>query len=150
MNLKGKTTSMVILATVLWVVITICGWMGQHIVGMVLGVVLMLIHMILGAAKKGILDKKFFIYPILVWAILWAATFILSHYHSKIFGIAMPNFTILGFHPSFAWTVLTYWIGGMLTLTVGFVLYKDLWLSDEDWDNFKNSLQEINQKKEVS
>ncbi|HHV45347.1 MAG TPA: hypothetical protein GXX53_00340 [Tissierellia bacterium] len=147
MKLKGKTTSMVILSTVLWVVITLCGWMGHHIVGMVLGVVLMLIHMMLGASRNGELDKKFFIYPLLSWAVLWTASFILSEYHSNLYGTAMPDFTILGFHPSFAWTVLTYWIGGMLTLTAGFVLYKDLWLSEEDWDNFRNSLQEINQKR---
>jgi len=147
MKLKGKTTSMVILSTVLWVVITLCGWMGHHIVGMVLGVVLMLIHMMLGASRNGELDKKFFIYPLLPWAVLWTASFILSEYHSNLYGTAMPDFTILGFHPSFAWTVLTYWIGGMLTLTAGFVLYKDLWLSEEDWDNFRNSLQEINQKR---
>lgn len=150
MNLKDKTTSMIILTTVLWVIITVCGWTGRHVVGMVLGVGLMLVYMMLGAAKKGVLNKKFFIYPLLLWAVLWVASFILSDYYSNLFGIAMPSFTILGFHPSFAWTILTYWIGGVLTLTVGFVLYENLWLSAEDWDDFRNSLQEVNRKKEVS
>lgn len=149
-NLKDKTTSMIILTTVLWVIITVCGWTGRHVVGMVLGVGLMLVYMMLGAAKKGVLNKKFFIYPLLLWAVLWVASFILSDYYSNLFGIAMPSFTILGFHPSFAWTILTYWIGGVLTLTVGFVLYENLWLSAEDWDDFRNSLQEVNRKKEVS
>lgn len=147
LNLKGKTIAMIILIVILWVIITICGWIGQHVVGMVLGVGLMLMHMMLGAAKKGVLNREFFIYPLLLWAVLWAASFILSDYYSNLFGIAMPSFTILGFHPSFAWTVLTYWIGGMITLTAGFVIYEDLWLSEKDWEEFRNSLEELNQKK---
>lgn len=86
----------------------------------------------------------------MVWAILWVLSFILSDYHGKLFTGTMPSFTILGFHPSFAWTVITYWIGGVLTLTLGFVLYKDLWLSDEDWNNFIKKIGQIDGKKEVS
>lgn len=150
MNLREKTTFMIILSTVLWVVITICGWKGQHIMGMILGVILMLIYMMLGATKGGLLDKKFFIYPFSIWTILWILSFVLSDYYAEKFAGTMPDFTILGFHPSFAWTILTYWIGGMLTLTLGFVLYKDLWLSEEDWDNFKRSLDKLDKKEGVS
>lgn len=101
-------------------------------------------------ANQGVLNKKFFTYPLMVWAILWVLSFILSDYHGKLFTGTMPSFTILGFHPSFAWTVITYWIGGVLTLTLGFVLYKDLWLSDEDWNNFIKKIGQIDGKKEVS
>ncbi|MCF6466133.1 hypothetical protein [Clostridium sp. Cult2] len=150
MKFKEKITSMIILTTILWVVITICGWKGQYILGMILGVFLMLVYMSLGAAKEGALNKKLFMYPLMVWTILWVLSFILSDYHAKLFTGTMPSFTILGFHPSFAWTVLTYWIGGVLTLTLGFILYKDLWLSDEDWNNFKNKVGQMDGEKEVN
>lgn len=149
-KVKEKITSMIILTTILWVIITVCGWKGQYIIGMILGVFLMLVYMSIGAANQGVLNKKFFTYPLMVWATLWVLSFILSDYHGKLFTGTMPSFTILGFHPSFAWTVITYWIGGVLTLTLGFVLYKDLWLSDEDWNNFIKKIGQIDGKKEVS
>ncbi|MEY8416639.1 hypothetical protein AAK964_10085 [Tissierella praeacuta] len=150
MDLKEKKTLFILLTTALWVIITICGWTGHWLLGMVLGVVLMLLYMILGAAKKGVLSRKLLFYPFSIWSILWILSFILSDYHSKIFDGMMPSYTILGLHPSFAWTVFTYWIGGVLTLTLGFVFYKDLWLSKEDWNDFKKKIGEINTKKGVS
>jgi hypothetical protein len=58
----------------------------------------------------------------------------------------MPDFTILGFHPSFSWTVILYWIGGVLTLTLGFVALKDEWLSEKDWEEFKGKVQKIDER----
>ena len=31
----------------------------------------------------------------------------------------------------------------MLTLTLGFKFFKDEWLSEEDWDNFKKKIENI-------
>jgi hypothetical protein len=114
------------------------GWQNDFVPAMCLGVVLMFLHLILGAAKGGKISKKLFFYPLGIWGILWIASFILSKYYSDLFAGAVPSFTILGFHPSFAFTVLFYWIGGMLTLSLGFVLRKDEWLSEKDWKDFLN------------
>lgn len=149
-KLREKTTSLVILTTILWIFITICGWKEQHILGMILGVFLMLVYMSLGAANQGVLNKKFFVYPLIIWSILWILSFILSNYYAKLFTGTIPSFTIVGLHPSFAWTMITYWIGGVLTLTLGFVLYKDLWFSNEDWEDFKNKIEQLNREKEVN
>jgi hypothetical protein len=63
-----------------------------------------------------------------------------------MFAGVMPDFTILGFHPSFSWTVILYWIGGVLTLTLGFVALKDEWLSEKDWEEFKGKVQKIDER----
>lgn len=146
MDLSNKKTGMIILIGILWIVITVLGWKEQYIAGMYLGVVLMLLHMMLGAAKGSKLSSKMIIYPFLIWAALWIVGFSLSKYYADIFAQITPNFTILGLHPSFAWTILTYWIGGILTLTIGFILLKDEWLSEKDWEEFKQKIQMIENK----
>lgn len=146
MDLRGKTTSFMVIMAVLWLIITVMGWKGYWLAGMILGLVLMLIHMVLGCAHKGKLNTKFLVYPLLCWLVLWAVSFVLSYHYGKLFAGEMPDFTILGFHPSFAWTVLTYWIGGVLTLNIGFILYRDLWLSDDTWEEFREKVARVNEE----
>ena len=72
----------------------------------------------------------------LIWAALWIASFILSGYFADLFAGVMPSFTVMGLHPSFAPTIFLYWIGGQLTLNLGFYLLQDEWLSEKDWEDF--------------
>ncbi|PKL24334.1 MAG: hypothetical protein CVV47_11360 [Spirochaetae bacterium HGW-Spirochaetae-3] len=127
----------------MWLAILYMGWKGVWLPAMVLSVFLMLAHMVMGAMHNGKLNKKFFVYPLLAWAVLWIASFLLSAYYADAFRGQVPTFTILGFHPSFAWTILTYWIGGILTLSVGLYACKDNWLSESDWETFKKEIAEI-------
>ena len=147
MNLSNKRTALVIIIGLLWVIITVLGWKNQFMPGLYLSVVLMLLHMMLGSASKGRLDARFLLYPLGIWAVLWVVSFGLSKYFSDAFMGGMPDFTILGFHPSFAFTILTYWLGGVATLSLGFILLKDTWLSAKDWDEFKKTIAEL-QKQE--
>ena len=149
-DLKGKETFLNILLALLWVLITILGATGHYLAGMITGVVLMLIYMMLGASRNGKLNTSFFIYPLLPWAILWILSFILSDYYSAVFAGVKPDFTILGLHPSFAWTVLTYWIGGMVTLGYGYKKQSKYWLSDEDWNAFKEKISKLKGANEIS
>ena len=148
-DLRGKETFLNVLLALLWVVITILGATGHYLAGMLTGVVLMLIYMMLGASKNGKLNTSFFMYPLLSWAVLWILTFILSDYYSAVFAGKQPDFTILGLHPSFAWTVLTYWIGGMLTLGYGYMKLAKCWLSDEDWKAFKEKIAKLKASNEM-
>ena len=145
MNISGKQTGIIVLIGILWIVITLLGWKEYYMAGMYLGVVLMFLHMILGISKKGKLSSKMLIYPLLVWAVLWCASFYLSRYYADLFAGKVPDFSILGFHPSFAWTILAYWLGGIATLTFGFILFQDEWLSEEDWKEFKNKIAMLEQ-----
>lgn len=137
-------TPLVLLIAALWIVITVFGWIGLWLPGMLLGIVLMLAHMYLGASHKGKLDGRFWLYPFLPWVVLWTLSFILSAYFGKKYAGGMPEFTIFGLHPSFAWTVLTYWIGGVVTITLGFIARRSLWLSDEAWEEFKADIKRLN------
>lgn len=147
MNLKDKTTGIMMVIAVLWIIIAALGWTGHWLIGMYLSLVLMFLHMLLGVARNGVADKKFVIYPLLIWLVIWAASFHLSYSYGVAFKGVMPSFTIMGFHPSFAWTVLTYWIGGVLTLSIGYYVYKDSWLSEKDWDNFLAKIEKLNKEK---
>jgi hypothetical protein len=147
MDIANKRSAIMVVIALLWLTITVLGWKNLFLPAMILGVILMFLHMYLGAARKGKVSAKFFLYPLLTWAILWILSFSLSKYYSDAFAGQMPSFTILGFHPSFAWTVLTYWIGGMFSLTAGFLVMKNEWLSDEDWDEF---LLKVHRNKEAA
>lgn len=147
MKLSEKNiTTLIIVTTALWVVINLLGWSGHHMMGMYLGVILMLIYMTLGIANNGIVSKKFLRYPLIIWAITWIFSFFLADYYAAKFAGILPTFNILGFHPSFAAVVFLYWVGGMLTLTLGFIIYKDEWLSENDWENFKAKIQAIEEE----
>ncbi|MDY0257638.1 hypothetical protein [Gudongella oleilytica] len=146
MDIQGKRTGIVVLIALLWGTISILGWNNMYMPGLYLGVLLMLLHMVLGVSAKQKLSLKFLVYPLLPWAAIWALSFYLSDMYANAFAGVMPSFSILGFHPSFSWTVILYWVGGMLTLTWGFIMNKDEWLSSDDWDEFKKKVALIDQK----
>jgi len=145
MDISGKRTGIIVLIGILWIIITLMGWQEHYMAGMYLGVVLMLLHMILGSSKGGRISTKMLVYPLMIWGILWCASFFLSRYYADLFAGKIPDFTILGFHPSFAWTIFAYWLGGIATLTFGFILFKDEWLSEKDWDEFKEEIKLLKQ-----
>lgn len=136
MDIKKNQTTIWVLIAVLWIAVMVLGTMGHFVIGMVLSVPLMLLHMMLGVAKGGVVSKKFFVYPLLIWAVLWAVSFILSGYYADLFAGMMPTFTVFGLHPSFAPTIFLYWIGGQLTLNLGMYLLQDEWLSEKEWNDF--------------
>lgn len=146
-NIKNNQTTIWIIIAVLWIVCIVAGTTGHFVFGMCAGVPLMLLHMLLGVAKGGVVSKKFLIYPLAIWAVLWLISFILSGYFGNLFAGVMPTFTVLGVHPSFAPTIFLYWIGGQLTLNLGYYLLQDEWLSQEDWDSFCNKVKDMKEVK---
>lgn len=132
-----------VLIAVLWLVCIVLGTTGHFVLGMVFGVVLMFLYMLLGSTQKGVISKKFLIYPLLSWAVLWIASFLLSGYFGSMFAGKTPDWSFLGLHPAFAPTVFLYWIGGQLTLNYGLWKMKDEWLSEEDWEEFKAEMKKL-------
>lgn len=149
MNIKKNQTAIWVLIAVLWIACIVTGTTGHFVVGMVLGVPLMLLHMMLGAAKGGVISKKFLMYPLLVWAVLWATSFILSGYFANLYAGVAPAFTVFGLDPSFAPTIFLYWIGGQLTLNLGHYLFQDEWLTEKEWDDFCKKAAEIKNQEVV-
>lgn len=136
MDITRYKTLFVVSIAVLWIACIVLGTTGHFVIAMCLGVLLMLLHVLLGVAKDGKIPLRFVFYPILIWAVLWLISFTVSGYFGNLFADTTPTFTILGFHPSFAPTIFLYWIGGQLTLNLGLYLYQDDWLSEKDWNDF--------------
>lgn len=147
MNISNKRTAIWIVIAVLWIVVIVLGTIGHFVLGMVLSVPLIALHFMLGAAKKGVVSKKFLIYPVIIWSVVNIVAFILCGYWADAFAGIMPPFTILGFHPSFAPVMLLYWIGGLLTLALGYYLCRDEWMSQKDWDEFCEVAKRIREGK---
>lgn len=147
MNITKWKTPIWILIAVLWLVCIVLGTNGQFVAGMVVSVPLMLLHFMLGVAKKGIVSKKFLVYPLGIWAVIYIIGFILCGHYADVFAGMMPSFTVFGIHPSFAPVIFIYWIGGLLTLSLGYYLFQDEWLSKEDWDEFCEKAKKIKEGK---
>ncbi len=140
--MKKLTTPLMIVTACLWGATTIMGWLGLGFEALFPALLLLFLYAVLGSAKGGRLSTGYIIYPLVAWLAVWAASFILSEHHARMYEGRLPELTILGLHPSFAWTVLLYWVGGVLTLTVGFYIKRDDWLSKADWEAFKENIAE--------
>jgi len=135
--------ALVIITGILWVVITVMTWVGLWFEGLLVGFVMILLYLIAGSKSKGKISTTFLIYPIGIWFVLWMVSFYLVQYYSKMFRGMAPTFTVLGFHPSFAWVFIA-WIGSILTLSLGFYLNRDKWLSAKDWEEYQAKIQQMN------
>ena len=79
----------------------------------------------------------------------WAAAFGLGNYFAEAFSGHYPDFTVLGFHPSFAAIIVLFWIVPTLLMGFGFELVKDRWLSRERWEHFVQSISELSRDNDV-
>ncbi len=143
MSIKNKETALIVTSTLLWLCIMFSGWYGKWYLGMYLSLIVMFIYMVMGSAKAGVISKKLLLYPLVSWLLVWSAGFYMAQKYAVQFSDGVANFTIMGFHPSFAYIVLFYWIGGILTLTLGLNIYKDEWLSDSEWEAFKDKVAKL-------
>lgn len=146
MSIRNKETALIVTSTMLWVAVMFAGWYGKWFMGMFLGLIIMFIYMLMGSAKQGVISKKLLWYPLVSWLVLWSVGFYLAQNYALKFSEGIATFTLFGFHPSFAFIVLFYWVGGVLTLTLGLNLYKDEWLSEAEWETFKQKLAAENER----
>lgn len=97
---------------------------------------LLLVYGLLGAMHDGRLDWRLVAFPTLVWLLMWAAAFALGEHYAVAFAGRPPEFTVLGFHPSFAAIVILFWILPTLLMGFGFEAVKDRWLSQQRWNDY--------------
>lgn len=147
----GRRTTLIMVAIgVLWAAIAIMGSTGLWFPALLLSILLMSLLMMLGCAHAGKLSVRLLLYPILPWAVIWAVSFGLAYYYGVLYSGRAPDFTILGMHPSFAWIFIGYWLGGVATLTVGFVLRQEDWLSEARWKEFTEKIARLNEREEAT
>ncbi len=147
MDIKKYKSLIMLLIGALWIACMALGWTNDFVLAMCLAVVLIYLHLILGSAKNGVVSKKFLFYPLTVWAILWIVAFVLADFFAVKYAGVLPDFTVLGLHPSFSATFILYWIGGMLTLNVGLYFFSDHWLSKDEWNDFIERVKKFKEEK---
>ena len=103
---------------------------------------LLLVYGVLGSSHKGRFDLRLVAFPALVWLAMWAAAFMLGNHYAEVFAGRRPDFTVFGFHPSFAAIVALYWVLPTLLMGFGFEAVKDRWLSQQRWDDFLRRIHE--------
>lgn len=128
--------------------LTVLCMAGTWFPGFYLATLIITTYMFLGSLKHGKLDLVFFCFPIATFFVVWIIGFTLAQKYAVMFYDRTPEFTILGFHPSFFWVFMLYWLVPIFILTFGFIKLRDRWMSQEEWDNFKNTMAEMRRQEE--
>ena len=142
MNRNAKT-SLITLSAVLWLVMVGLAASEHWLAALYVLLPLLLIYGVLGSSHKGRFDLRLVAFPSLVWIMMWAAAFGLGDHYALAFAGRLPEFTVLGFHPSFAAIIILFWVVPTLLMAFGFEMVKDRWLSQERWDDFVRRVHEI-------
>lgn len=134
---------LMIVSVLLWLaMVGLCG-AGLWFPALFVLLVLLLVYGLLGSIHRGRFDLKLVAFPSLVWIVLWAIAFWLGNHYAEMFEGRHPDFTILGFHPSFAAIIAFYWIIPTLLMGFGFAAVKDRWLSEKRWEEFLRRVKEL-------
>jgi len=135
-------TLLVVASGLLWLAMVGLAATGHWLIALYTLLPLLLVYGVLGSSHKGRFDLHLVIFPTLVWIITWALAFWLGNHYAEIFTGSHPDFTILGFHPSFAAIIAFFWIIPTLLMGFGFEAVKDRWLSKERWEEFVRQVHE--------
>ena len=134
---NGRTdTRLIIVSGLLWLAMVGLAATGHWFAGLFALLGLLLVYGVLGSSHKGQFDLKLVAFPSLVWIVMWAAAFWVGNHYAELYAGREPEFTVFGFHPSFAAIVVLFWIVPTLLMGFGFEAVKDRWLSQERWDEF--------------
>lgn len=143
MNLKGKYDSLFLFIGLLWIAIWIFAIMDKYIIAFMLSIILMLLHLIMGSSHDDKIEKRYLMYPLLSWALVWAIGFYLAYAND----LSGSKELFFGFNASFGPVVYFYWIGGVLTLTLGYFFNKKAWLNDKQWEEFLEESKKFKEEK---
>lgn len=129
---------------VLWLVLIVTSFFpgkdAVNLAGLIAAAFLMGVYFILGTTVNNKIGSKVpLVYPILFMVLFWMLSFIIA-YATK--GQKMD--LIFGLHPGAFWPMLLFWIGSLLTGTLGYFLYFDKYLlSDKDWEEFMEEVSHL-------
>ena len=142
-----RTESLLVIASaLLWLAMVGLAATGHWLAALYSLLPLLLIYGVLGSSHKGKFDLRLMAFPTLIWIVSWAAAFGIGNYYFEVFSGQHPDFTVLGFHPSFAAFVILFWVVPTLLMGFGFEAVKDRWLSRERWDDFVRRVSELSEE----
>ena len=139
---RSIETLLIVASGILWLVMVGLAASSHWLAALYTLLPMLLIYGVLGSSHKGRFDLRLVAFPALVWILLWAVAFWLGDHYAVAFAGRSPDFTVLGFHPSFAAIVALFWVLPTLLMGFGFVMVKDRWLSQERWDEFVRRVHE--------
>lgn len=146
MEANRKESLLVIVSALLWLLMVGLAASGHWLAALYALLPLLLIYAVLGTSHKGRFDLRLVAFPSLIWILSWAAAFWFGNHYAEVFAGRPPDFTVLGFHPSFASIVIFFWILPTLLMGFGFEAVKDRWLSRERWDHFVERIGELSRE----
>lgn len=129
-------SALTIASCALWLAMVGLAAAGYWLAALYVLLGLLLVYGLLGSMHEGRLDLRLVAFPTLVWLAMWAGAFALGEHYAVAFRGQPPDFTVFGFHPSFAAIVILFWIVPTLLMGFGFEAVKDRWLSQQRWDDF--------------
>lgn len=137
MKVSSKTADKLIMIIALgWVAVIVMTLFGRGFPAMYVSAVIIAAHFVLGLIHKGEIRRKLIWLPFLGWFITFGIGIIGMQYYAFKFGDSIPSFLIFGMHPSLFFELAFYWIAGIVTISYGLVKNRDVWLSEDDWDEF--------------
>ena len=140
---SGRIQTVLMVASgVLWLGMVGLAAAGHWLTAIYVLLVLLLVYVVLGTSHQARIDLRLVAFPALVWLAMWAAAFVLGNHYAEAFAGRRPDFTVFGFHPSFAAIVALYWVLPTLLMGFGFEAVKDRWLSQQRWDDFVRRVHE--------
>jgi hypothetical protein len=101
MNINSETL-LISASALLWIAMVVLASTGHWLAGLYVLIVLLLIYGLLGTLDKDGINLRLLAFPIATWLLMWAAAFALGNHYAEAFAGRAPDFTVLGFHPSFA------------------------------------------------
>lgn len=146
MNSRKIETLLMIASGALWLAMVVLAGTGHWLAALYVLLGLLLVYGTLGSSHKGRFDLRLVAFPSLVWILMWAAAFALGNHYAEAFAGRHPDFTIFGFHPSFAAIIVLFWVVPTLLMGFGFEAMKDRWLSQERWDDFVRRVHDAEAK----
>ena len=114
----------------------VCGMLGNSWIWFFTLPIYPVVWILVGSSHKQVFSKKLLYYPWLAWVILYTIGIYGETICHLVFMDSAPPFNILGMHPGEFFTYFPYWIGGMLTIGLGFALKANDWCPKEDWNEF--------------
>jgi hypothetical protein len=136
-------TRLIIASAVLWLAMIGLAGAGHWLAALYVLLALLLVFGVLGSSHEGRFDLRLVAFPALLWLLMWAGAFALGQHYAEAFAGRRPDFTILGFHPSFAAIVALFWVLPTLLMGFGFEAVKDRWLSQKRWDDYVRQVRRM-------
>ncbi|WP_323174126.1 hypothetical protein [Natrialba sp. PRR66] len=148
-NVEGVTSELMLASGVLWTAVLGLGLAGYWFVALLVSVFLFHPWFIIGASSNGTISTKLLVYPLGIWTVLQLSAFVLTEYYSNAFAGGSPAFLVTGMHPSFAAVYWLYWVGGFMTITLGYGIYfRKHFLPEGEWDRFLEEVERVNAESE--